>query len=191
MANNVYTTISIESSEKVIKEFVSKLFTPDVEDADWHQKSNILADNLYSLLYSDYPKDHLTREWMIDNIGAKWCFVHDWQVDNEIIDLTFDSAWYPPVDLFHRLAEYFTEFGEFEIEATSEDEAYCHVSGGYANQVGSEFFVEDDDIPEWPSEDDFDCTEAHDEALENFYDRISEIKENLVIECKEELILYP
>ncbi len=191
MANNVYTTISIEASPKDIKDFADKLFTPDVEKLNWTEKGDIVADNLYRLLYNDYPKDNLTREWMTENIGAKWCFVHDWVIESEVIELTFDSAWWPPVDLFHQLAEYFTQFGEFEMEATSEDESYMNVSGGFANQLGSEFFVEESNIPEWPDEDDFDSTEIHDSAIEKFYDTIDNIKETLIYECKEELILYP
>jgi len=191
MANNVYTVVSIESSKKVIKNFVDKIFTPEVEEADWQQKSDILANNLYGLLYKDYPKDNLTRDWMIENVGAKWCFIHDWQLDDDIIDLTFDSAWYPPEELFHELADWFAKRGEFEMEARSEDEAYLHVSGGYANQNGSEFIMEDDNLPEYPDDEDFDSQEDHDEAVENFYDKISEIKDDLILESKQDLILYP
>jgi len=194
MANNVYTVVSIESSKKVIKNFVDKIFTPEVEEADWQKKSGLLADNLYGLLYKDYPKDNLTREWMTENVGAKWCFVHDWQVDDDIIDLTFDSAWYPPEELFHEIADWFAKRGEFEMEARSEDEAYLHVSGGYANQNGSEFIMEDENLPEYPNDEDFEDNEdeyAYDEAVDNFYNKISEIKDDLILECKQDLILYP
>ena len=51
MANNVYTVVSIEASKKLIKNFVDKIFTPEVEEADWQKKSDLLADNLYGLLY--------------------------------------------------------------------------------------------------------------------------------------------
>ena len=47
MANNVYTVVSIEASKELIKNFADKLFTPEVEEADWQKKSDILADNLY------------------------------------------------------------------------------------------------------------------------------------------------
>ena len=66
MANNVYTVVSIEASKELIKNFVDKLFTPEVEEADWQKKSDLLADNLYGLLYKDYPKDNLTRDWMTE-----------------------------------------------------------------------------------------------------------------------------
>jgi hypothetical protein len=194
MANNVYTVVSIEASKEVLKNFADKLFTPEVEEAGWRHKSSMIADNLYELLYKDYPKDNLTRDWMTENVGAKWCFVHDWQVDDDIIDLTFDSAWYPPEELFHEIADWLTKRGEFEMEARSEDEAYLHVSGGYANHNGSEFICEDDGIPEYPDEDDFINNKdkyAYDEAVENFYDKISEIKDDLILECKQDLIVYP
>ena len=192
MANNVYTVVSIEASKEVLKNFADKIFTPEVEKADWQKKSDLLANNLYRLLYKDYPKEY-SREWMTENVGAKWCFVHDWQVDDDIIDLTFDSAWYPPEELFHEIADWFTKRGEFEMEARSEDEAYLHVSGGYANHNGSEFICEDEDIPEYPDEDDFIDNKdqyAYDEAVDEFYDKISEIKDDLINECKEGLVVY-
>ncbi len=193
MANNVYTVVSIEASKEVLKNFVDKIFTAEVEKADWQKKSDLLADNLYRLLYKDYPKEY-SRDWMTENVGAKWCFVHDWQIDDDIIDLTFDSAWYPPEELFHEIADWFIKRGEFEMEARSEDEAYLHVSGGYANQNGSEFIMEDDNLPEYPDEDDFEDNEdeyAYDEAVDKFYDKISEIKDDLILECKQDLIVYP
>ena len=54
--------------------------------------------------------------------------------------------------------------------------------------------MEDDDLPEYPDEDDFEDNKdqyAYDEAVENFYDKISEIKHDLILECKQDLILYP
>ena len=38
MANNVYTVVSIEASKELIKNFTDKLFTPEVEEADWRKK---------------------------------------------------------------------------------------------------------------------------------------------------------
>ena len=190
MANNVYTLVTIESSKNVIKEFSDKIITPEVEKANWSQKSTIIAENLFKLIYDNYPAEY-SREWMAENLGAKWCFVHDWQLDDDTIDLTFDSAWYPPDELFHKLAEYFKQFGDFEMEARSEDEAYQNVSGGYANQNGSEFLVEDEDIPPYPDDEDFDSQEDHDEAIEEFYDKIADMKDELLNECKENLALYP
>lgn len=190
MANNVYTVVSIESSKEVIKNFADKLFTPEVEEADWHEKSNIAGNNLYKLIYDNYPAEY-SRDWNTENLGAKWCFLHDWLIEDDVIELTFESAWYPPEELFHEMADWFTKRGEFEMEARSEDEAYQNVSGGYANQNGSEFIVEDMDIPEWPDEDKFDTTELYDEAMETFYDEIIELKENLINESKEDLSIYP
>ena len=77
------------------------------------------------------------------------------------------------------------------MEATSEDEAYQNVSGGYANQHGSEFIVEDDNIPPYPDDEDFDSQEKHDEAIEEFYDKIADMKDDLLNECKQDLIMYP
>ena len=43
-------------------------------------------------------------------------------------------------------------------------------------------------LPEYPDEEDFKDQYAYDEAVEIFYDKISEIKDNLILECKEELV---
>jgi hypothetical protein len=190
MANNVYTNVSIEATPKVIKEFTDKIITSEVKKLNWSNQGDLIADNLYNLIYDNYPKEY-SRDWNCENIGAKWCFVHDWDVGKDTIELTFDSAWSPPDSLFHQLAEYFMEFGDFEMEATSEDEAYQNISGGYANENGSEFLIQDTDIPEWPDIDHFDSNETHDAAMETFYCTIDDLKENLIHESKQDLILYP
>jgi hypothetical protein len=190
MANNVYTIVSIEATPKVIKEFTDKIITSEVKKLNWSNQGDLIATNLYNLIYDNYPKEY-SRDWNCENIGAKWCFVHDWQVGDDNIEITFDSAWSPPDSLFHQLAEYFMEFGDFEMEATSEDEAYQNISGGYANETGSEFLIQDTDIPEWPDPDDFDSNETHDAAMETFYCTIDDLKENLIHESKQDLILYP
>ena len=41
MANNVYTVVSIEASKELIKNFADKLFTPEVEEANWQKKSDL------------------------------------------------------------------------------------------------------------------------------------------------------
>ena len=103
MANNVYTTMSIESSKAVLKNFVDKIITPEVEQSDWYEKSNIAGNNLYKLIYDNYPAEY-SRDWNTENLGAKWCFLHDWLIEDDVIELTFESAWYPPEELFHEIA---------------------------------------------------------------------------------------
>ena len=190
MANNVYTVFSIESTKKSIEKLTNLLHSKEIEEADWQKKSDLLTNSLYSLLYKDYPKeDYPTREWMTENIGAKWCFVHDWYYGEDYIDLTFESAWNTPEDLFHTFAEYITNTSDdtFSMELRSEDEAYLHIAGGFASNIGSEVIIEDDyEIPHPNSEDPKykDKDELYDEDLEKFYDHVNDVKDNLIEECR-------
>jgi len=188
MANNVYTVMTIESTKESIEKLTNLFYSEEIEKADWMEKTTLLADKIYKLIYPNFPEEP-TRDWMTENLGAKWCFVHDWHYGEDYMDLTFDSAWYCPEELFHQLAEFISNTIKdgFSMELRSEDEAYLHVSGGFASHVGSEVIVEDEFEKEYPDSDDEkykDNDELYDEDLELFYEYISEMKDNLIEESR-------
>lgn len=202
MANHVYTIMCITSTPEVLKAFKDKIVTEqkqsDNTDKDsvlpkWYDECYRLADNLYELIYGEEYPEEPDRDWMITNIGAKWCHLHDWQFDEDEIILTFESAWDTPEELFYMIADYFQDNSkEFEIELTSEDEALLHIAGGYANQFGSDFICEydEDKIPKHPILDNYDEeTEEYYDAEEQFYLDLADAKQNLVDLCKEDLIV--
>ena len=188
MANNVYTVMTIESTKESIEKLTNLFYSDEIEKADWMEKSSLLANKIYKLIYPNFPEEP-TRDWMTENLGAKWCFVHDWSYGEDYIDFTFDSAWYCPEELFHQLAEFIsnTITDTFSMELRSEDEAYLHVSGGFASHVGSEIIVEDEFEKEYPNDEDEkykDNNELYDEDVELFYNYISELKDNLIEESR-------
>lgn len=189
MANNVYTIMTIESTKKSIEKLTNLLHDEKIENAEWIEKTSLLASKIYKLIYPNFPEDP-TRDWMIENLGAKWCFVHDWSYGEDYIDLTFDSAWYCPEELFHQLAEFVSNniTDTFSMELRSEDEAYLHVSGGFASHIGSEIIVEDEFEKEYPDQDNEkykDNDQLYDEDLESFYDYIEELKDKLIEESRD------
>ena len=189
MANNVYTVMTIESTKKSIEKLTNLFHDEQIESADWMEKSTLLANKIYKLIYPNFPEDP-TRDWMTENLGAKWCFVHDWYYGEDYIDFTFDSAWYCPEELFHQLAEFVanTITDTFSMELRSEDEAYLHVSGGFASHIGSEIIVEDEFEKEYPDQDNEkykDNDQLYDEDLESFYDYIEELKDKLIEESRD------
>ena len=192
MANNVYTVMTIESTKESIEKLTNLFYSDEIEKADWMEKSSLLANKIYKLIYPNFPEEP-TRDWMTENLGAKWCFVHDWSYGEDYIDFTFDSAWYCPEELFHQLAEFVanTITDTFSMELRSEDEAYLHVSGGFATNAGSEVLVEDELEQEYPDSDDEkykDNNELYDEDVNLFYDYISDLKDSLIDECRNSLI---
>lgn len=202
MANHVYTIMCITSTPEVLKAFKDKIVSDqkqsDNADKDsvlskWYDECYRLADNLYELIYGEEYPEEPDRDWMITNIGAKWCHLHDWQFDEDEIILTFESAWDTPEELFYMIADYFQDNSkEFEIELTSEDEALLHIAGGYANQFGSDFICEydEDNIPKHPILDNYDEeNEEYYEAEEQFYLDLADAKQKLVNLCKEDLIV--
>ena len=189
MANNVYTVMTIESTKKSIEKLTNLFHDEQIESADWMEKSTLLANKIYKLIYPNFPEDP-TRDWMTENLGAKWCFVHDWYYGEDYIDFTFDSAWYCPEELFHQLAEFVSNniTDTFSMELRSEDEAYLHVSGGFASHIGSEIIVEDEFEKEYPDQDNEkykDNDQLYDEDLESFYDYIEELKDKLIEESRD------
>tara|TARA_B100000927_G_C16326238_1_gene413404 strand:+ start:148 stop:783 length:636 start_codon:yes stop_codon:yes gene_type:complete len=188
MANNVYTVITIESSKEAIEKITNLLHSDEIEKADWMEKSSLLADKLYKLIYPNFPENP-SREWMIENLGAKWCFVHDWSYGEDYIDLTFESAWHTPEELFHQLGDFINETieDEYSMELRSEDEAYLHIAGGFATNDGSEVNIEDEYEISYPDSEDEkykNNDDLYDEDLNEFYDHINELKESLIEESR-------
>ena len=101
MANHVTSFITIENLSEEAKFFLEHLND----------------ETLLQELYSDYDN---TREWYIDNVGAKWLNFHD--IDSANISCT--SAWSPPVQFYDKLHEKLIELNSPDavVWATYEDE---------------------------------------------------------------------
>ena len=89
MANHVDGYLSIHANEEGMKAFgeiIKKLEGTRKEgDPSWGEV------HLGELFFDDLDDPEFTRDWMCDNIGAKWAYARDW--DEESISMY--SAWSP------------------------------------------------------------------------------------------------
>ena len=201
MANHVSTFITVDATTDIIQHLKEKILTNCVHDGFGLDTNASLR--LFSMLYPDWPTkngepDWPDRSYMLNNVGAKWCFLEDCYVndDDTIMELSFTSAWDAPENLFYEFAEYVrnlikSPISEFEMELAAEDEALLHLSGGFANRFGTEFICDYDCNFNRPDEGDYEETEHHDLALDEFWDAVINYKNELINECKQELITYP
>ena len=93
MANHVDGYLSIQANEEGMKAFqkiIGKL-TKIQEDAMEADSPWGYEVHLGELFFDDLDDEKLTRDWMCDNIGAKWAYARDW--DEESISMY--SAWSP------------------------------------------------------------------------------------------------
>ena len=80
MANNVQNIIEIEYGDPVLREFFEKI-------GAIFDKDTSLSD-----LYEGVQD---TREWWENNIGAKWAYIEDFELDESWCRIVLVSAWSP------------------------------------------------------------------------------------------------
>ena len=89
MANHVDGYLSIDTNEagkKVWQGIIDKL------DAIREQEGESWGEvHLGQLFFDDFEDPEFTRNWMCDNIGAKWAYARDWDEDG----MSMYSAWSP------------------------------------------------------------------------------------------------
>ena len=81
MANHVDGYLSIQTNEAgkaVWKQFTDKLQEVlDKEEQSWGEV------HLGEIFFDDLDDPELTRDWMCDNIGAKWAYARDFDEDGD------------------------------------------------------------------------------------------------------------
>ena len=113
MANHVDGYLSVQANEEGMKAFHNI-----VDKLDEIQKKVMEADSpwgyevhLGELFFDDLDDEKLTRDWMCDNIGAKWAYAREW--DEESIAMY--SAWSPCGEFAEWIAK---EVGKADPDAT-------------------------------------------------------------------------
>lgn len=131
MANHVTQSVELDSNEagqKIWDKFIAVLKENQDPERSWASETSL------HVLYEDAP-ENLTREWMCDNIGAKWAFVEDY--DESFIRV--QSAWSPVSEFAEMLA---AKIGEVDpnvkIKLIYEDEFYNFVGVAIFNKDGME-----------------------------------------------------
>lgn len=200
MANHVSTFITIDATTDIIQHLKEKILINHVNNGFGFDANVSLS--LFSMLYPEWPTENdepiwPDRSYMLDNVATKWCFLEDCYVNNDdtFMELSFTSAWDAPEKLFYRFAEYVQNLiksstSKFEMELTAEDEAFLHLSGGYANRFGTEFICDHNCNFIHPDRDNYEDPSHYDLALEEFWDAVINYKIELVNECKQELKTY-
>jgi len=197
MANHVTTNIVIQTTTDIITHLVNHINNGITDTTSYSDRENIMTLNLFSMLYESWPTENgeptwPTRTYMMDVVGSKWCFLSDIEFDDDSLCLNLTSAWDAPNWFIYRLSDYIneklvTDTSKFEMEITSEDEGYNHVSGGFANKNGCEFTCDYDPPFSYPDSDDYDDDGDFDIALDTFYQSVADHITILIHEAKLEL----
>jgi len=128
MANNVYFSIDIDSTDEGLNSFEKALVTTKRTQTNWEGveiQVEELAD-IHDLAFMPpvkgvddhgYPID--SYQWYVDNVGAKWCNIEEW----EAMHLSGYSAWSAPIGLIENMATYIGKTDpSVKITMTYEDE---------------------------------------------------------------------
>jgi len=139
MPNWCYNIIEVTGNEKDLKSFVKKIKGKD-RDFDFNtiipypkeyavldKKCNKMRDD--GVNFKDIPKDGYNNggySWCISNWGTKWNAVEpDVSVEKNIVQISFDTAWSPSINITEKLSEMFKTL-EFKHKY---EEGGCDFSG--------------------------------------------------------------
>ena len=167
MANHVDGYLSIQTNEagrKVWEKYTDKLQA--VLEKEGHQWGEV---HLGELFFDDLDDPELDRNWMCDNIGAKWAYAKDWDEDG----VSMYSAWSPCGEFAERIIK---EIGEVDPDVTGrltyEDEFPNYVGVALFNKHGMEedYTIEWDDIQRLCMRQNKELRELWDEESEEWKD---------------------
>lgn len=138
MANNVYSTIEIKFvNEEDASRFASWIGL-ETDSDKWPENSTYMSrieacSNCFFESLYDGTAD--TREWWIENVGAKWCYLDDVDISDDTVYLTVVSAWDFPEGMFFKLTDFLREqYAGATLQCTFEDESYCFIGACASNQ---------------------------------------------------------
>lgn len=168
MANIISTEVEIGNPTKEIIQLF-KSIEENITD-----NFNIPMDEFIKFFFDiDIDdEDEYTYGWRVDNLGAKWVYIQDFDIDDDnTIHMTFHSAWRPPFEMFDTMSAFFdknTYMGVVYI-----DEFY--------NFYGSAIYTADyfKDV-EMTGEFDIDRFADDDEYMDDFYTKLYDTREKLI-----------
>ncbi len=173
MANYVWSRVTVTSEEEELHTQLEEWYT-DLGPTDVRGTVVPLFGE-----YENYP---------IDEIGSKWIYVEDfddWAEDETYIN--FCSAWSFPEGYMERLAAMvFAMDSSASIEVRAEEESDDFLVGGYGDKNG--FACYSDDSPDRPWEEQFDDYNDYDEHINEFYDEVNDVQDDLIEQAKNEVI---
>jgi hypothetical protein len=131
-----------------------------------------MMDNLY-------PDQEDTRQWRLDQVGAKWMYFDDIAFgDDTSIYINATSAWDFPEGLFFKLSDFLREqFPNSVMQVTFEDEGYNFVGAAASNQEFRDVEYHHPDFDELDKyKDDDDCWD------EEFYEEMDDRRQMVLDE---------
>jgi len=129
------------------------------------------------MLQNLYPDKEDTRDYYIENLGAKWIYFDDTERWETAIFISWTSAWDFPEKLFNKLTEYLqSEYKGFLCKCTFEDEGFGFVGAAVSNDTWSdiEYYEPIDELVEYRDEEDY--------LSDDFYEVVSDRKQNMLQE---------
>jgi len=172
MANEVRTYIEVKSDKnetfKKLQELLGGAGYKEMGHTMW------LYNRLYNL---PDDNDEYDRGEYTEKMGAKWCWVDDLDADEGVFTMTTVSAWYFCEEAIRRLQEILQEVDtEVCVAFTYEDESLDPIGGGACYK--GELITYEDSL-DWPVYDEYEDESDYDSALEEMYDKVYEICDNL------------
>ena len=156
MANHVQNSITVstnEAGQAVWNKLIAILDEAKDPNAGWGMEVSL--HNLFEERPND---DELTRDWMCDNVGAKWAYAQDW--DESFLNV--QSAWSPVAQ--------FAEYVSAQISAVDPDAILTMTyEDEFYNFVGVARFEHGEEV--------FDSHIEYDELLERLRNNVSELAE--------------
>lgn len=178
MANHVTTFITISGNSDLISWLDTKLSDVEIPDEAFGEMS---TEQTVQLFFGE--KYEYKYEWLLENVGAKWCYINEWIVMGEDeLQIQTTSAWSFPEPLIEKMYSVCSELdGDCQFFITYEDESLDPIGAMYISKDGSHI---EESSYEWPLEEDYDSEEEYLEARDTMWDEIADIKDDLLEQCK-------
>ena len=172
MANNVNTCIDMENLNADAVNLIKELYSRVRETEDYKWFSDLFVDGL-NVTYEQAEK----YEWTVENIGPKWCYIEDFDVDENGCMIRTVSAWGAPIEGVERLLTAIAAIcPDVVTEVTYEDEM--------PNFIGANFYVglDLDDSSEWDYDEILEEAKRHHDLEEDEEGNLTEESEDIVME---------
>jgi len=177
MPNWTYNTLSVSGSKEILADFVSKTIIASREE-DYDDRGRFTFNILHPIpeaLQGDFsPLPRLENEtdeefqarmksnlllygatdwydWNVANWGTKWNACHSQieEVEDEYLNVRFDTAWSPPLDWFYKIIPMYPEL-EFDLIFDLEGDDHCgHLigrNGEWELEWDYKYYVDEDEI---------------------------------------------
>lgn len=152
MPNWTFNTLSVSGNKEILADFVSKTILPAREE-DYDTRGRFTFNILHPIpkalegetsplprLENETDEEFQTRmksnlllygakdwyDWNIANWGTKWNACHSQieEVEDEYLNVRFDTAWSPPLDWFYKIVPMYPEL-DFDLIFDMEGDDNC------------------------------------------------------------------